>query len=250
MTKRFAVLGSPIEHSKSPQIHSYVFGDSDFDAEYGRFEVATDLKGFLKAHEDFAGFSLTMPLKEQAFDIAERLNDDAQATEAVNTLLRTQTGWAGFNTDVAGISNAVGFDPEVVAVIGSGATARSALRAFTNSKRLIYARNQAASQDLAERFDAEVVDFDSAIAAELVVSTVPQGVLPELLRGHAIAGVLLDCVYTNPELPAARYISGLSMLVHQAIIQQRIFQSGVTSTPIKREQELVSELIATLSMAK
>ena len=89
MTRQFAVLGSPIEHSKSPQIHRFVFEAVGIDAEYGRFEVSADLKSFLKAHEDFSGFSLTMPLKEQAFEIAENLDSDAQATEAVNTLLRT-----------------------------------------------------------------------------------------------------------------------------------------------------------------
>lgn len=250
MTRQFAVLGSPIEHSKSPQIHGFVFQNSGFDAEYGRFEVAADLKGFLKEHADFAGFSLTMPLKEQAFDLAESLDADAKATAAVNTLLRTETGWAGFNTDVAGISNAVGFSPNIVAVIGSGATARSALQAFPNSKRLILARNQSRAEELAQEFAAEVVDFDTATSADLVVSTVPHGVLPELLKGKEITGVLLDCVYTNPELPAAKYISGLNMLVHQAIIQQRIFQTGDTSTPINRELELVSELITALSMAK
>lgn len=250
MTRQFAVLGSPIEHSKSPQIHSFVFEASGIDAEYGRFEVSADLKGFLNAHEDFSGFSLTMPLKEQAFEIAESLDSDAEATGAVNTLLRTKTGWAGFNTDVAGIANAVGFDPESVAVVGSGATARSALRAFPKSSRLIFARNQVASHDLAERFTAEVVDFDTALKAELVVSTVPKGVLPELLNGKTIAGALLDCVYTNPQLPAAKYISGLGMLIHQAMIQQRIFQSGDALTPLNRERELVSELMASLSMAK
>ena len=250
MTRQFAVLGSPIEHSKSPQIHRFVFEAVGIDAEYGRFEVSADLKGFLKAHEDFSGFSLTMPLKEQAFEIAESLDSDSRATGAVNTLLRTETGWAGFNTDVAGIANAVDFEPESVAVIGSGATAKSALRAFPKSNRLIYARNQVASHDLAERFTAEVVDFDTALKAELVVSTVPKGVLPELLNGKAIAGVLLDCVYTNPQLPATKYISGLSMLIHQAMIQQRIFQSGDALTPLNRERELVSELMASLSMAK
>lgn len=250
MTKHFAVLGSPIAHSKSPHIHSFVFSKANFDADYERFELAEDLQGFLADHDDFSGFSLTMPLKEQAFEIAESLDADAQATEAVNTLLRTDSGWAGFNTDVAGIRGAVGFDPTTVAVIGSGATARSALQAFPNSKRLIYARNTKAAELLAEKFAAELADFDKALEAELLISTVPTGVLPELLQGRTVPGVLLDCVYTNPELPAKKYLSGVSMLVHQAMIQQRIFQTGDALTPINREQELVSELLALLSMAK
>lgn len=249
MTKKFAVLGSPIAHSKSPLIHNFIFGETGFDATYERFEV-NNLAEFLAEHPELDGLSLTMPLKEQAFELALSLDANAEASGGVNTLLRSGSDWLGFNTDVQGIANAVGFSPEAVAVIGSGATARSALLALPDARKLIYARNTVTAAQLANQFGAEVVDFDSAIGAELVISTITEGAFPELLGTKTIAGTLLDCVYTNPELPAGKYISGLSMLVHQAIIQQRIFQFGDPEKALNNEPELVSGVMAELDMAK
>lgn len=249
MTKKFAVLGSPIAHSKSPLIHNFIFEKTGFDASYERFEVS-NLADFLADHGDLDGLSLTMPLKEQAFAFALSLDVNAQASGGANTLLRTADGWLGFNTDVQGIANAVGFSPETVAVIGSGATARSALLAFPNATKQIYARNHEAATELAERFGAQVVDFDTAISAEVVISTITEGALPELLGDRTVSGTLLDCVYTNPELPAGNYLSGLTMLVHQAIIQQRVFQFGDPNQTLNNEPELVSGVMTALDMAK
>lgn len=249
MTRKFAVLGSPIVHSKSPEIHNYFFQASGFAASYERFEVS-DLADFLKTHLDFDGLSLTMPLKEQAFACASTLDENAKATGGVNTLFKVSDGWAGFNTDVQGIANAIGIVPSTVGIIGSGATAKSALQAFPESTKLIFARNQQLARDLAIQFDAEVVSFDKAILAEVVVSTVTEGVLPDLLSGAGVPGTLLDCVYTNPEIPAGRYLSGLTMLVHQAVIQQRIFQFDDQNQALKNEPELIHGVLGLLGMAK
>ena len=249
MTKRFAVLGSPISHSKSPLIHNYIFEKTGFDASYERFEV-TELEDFLGLHSEFEGFSLTMPLKEQAFVTARTLDQNARITEAVNTLSKGNLGWSGHNTDVQGIANAVGFTPSSVAVIGSGATARSALAAFPDSRKLIHARNQLAAAELAQKFECELVELEAALISDLVISTVPADVLPKMLDGKEASGTLLDCAYTNPELPAARYVSGLQMLVHQAIIQQRIFQNDSPSEPLKNEPELIAGVLSVLDMAK
>ena len=249
MTKRFAVLGSPIEHSKSPLIHNYIFEQSKFDARYERFEVS-ELPGFLEAHSNFSGFSLTMPLKDQAFEIATTMDASASITKSVNTLVPIEGGWHGYNTDVYGIQQAVGFDPEVVAVIGSGATARSALAAFPAATKFVFARNQVAATRLAEEFSAAVVDLATALSAQAVVSTVPQGVLANLVGGRELSGTLLDCVYTNPEIPASRYVSGLVMLCHQAIMQQRIFQNSSPDLRLENEAQLVSGVLTALGMAK
>ena len=249
MTKRFAVLGSPISHSKSPLIHNYIFEKSGFDATYERFDVI-ELSAFLELHSDFEGFSLTMPLKDQAFVTASTLDQNARLTEAVNTLSKGISGWSGHNTDVQGIANAAGFSPQTVAVIGSGATARSALAAFPDSRKLIHARNQLAAAELAQKFECELVELEAALKSDLVISTVPEGVLPKMLDGQEASGTLLDCVYTNPEVPAASYVSGLQMLVHQAIIQQRIFQNDSPSEPLKNEPELIAGVLSVLDMAK
>jgi shikimate dehydrogenase len=250
MTKKYAVLGFPITHSLSPKIHSYCFEQLGIDATYERFELASGLEAFLQDHIDYSGFSLTMPLKDEAFAVANQLTDVAGQTQSVNTLVKNTNGYVGHNTDVPGIQAAVGFTPTVVAVLGSGATARSALAAFPESRRLIYARNTGVAASLAAKFNAELVEVSTAFEAEVLISTLPQGVLPELAAQNTRPKTLLDAVYTNPEIAAEKYVSGLEMLIHQAIYQQRIFAAGHEDQPLNNEPELLDGLMGLLSVAK
>lgn len=250
MTKKYAVLGSPIEHSLSPKIHALCFSRTLIAASYLRFEVSRDLGGFLANHLDFSGFSLTMPLKEEGFAVADSLSVLARKTRCVNTLLLSSKGYSGFNTDVYGIQMAVGFEPAEIAVLGSGATARSALAAFPEANKLIFARNASVASEIAKEFDATNVTLAEALSAEVVVSTLPTGVLPELIGNGVELKTLLDVAYTNPTLQAENYVSGLEMLIHQAIAQQRIFQFGDEDQELDKESELLEELYELLIMAK
>ena len=138
MNKRFAVLGSPIAHSKSPAIHLAAYRVLGFDWEYGRAEVQKGLMRTFIAGLDgvWNGFSVTMPLKEEASRFAEELDEYAKLTGATNTLYLDEFGkWHGFNTDVFGIVQAVteariGLVKHAL-IIGSGATASSAMVAIS-----------------------------------------------------------------------------------------------------------------------
>lgn len=250
MTEKYAVLGSPIQHSLSPKIHNLIFSRLGSDASYESFEVRDNLDQFLAQKPDFEGFSLTMPLKDQAFSIATSHSPLAAKTRSVNTLLKTQDGYKGFNTDVFGIQIAVNQDPQEVAVLGSGATARSALAAYGNSRKVIYARNEKLADQLASEFDASVVSLADALSKELVISTLPKGILPELIKGEKPLHTVLDVAYTNPKIPAKRYISGLEMLISQAIYQQRIFHFASEESALRNESELIEELFELLLVAK
>jgi shikimate dehydrogenase len=250
MTKKYAVLGSPIAHSLSPTIHQYIFERLGDSSSYERFELTSGLADFLATKPDYAGFSVTMPLKREAYENSIEKSATAQKTGSVNTLLATSQGYLGFNTDVYGIQQAVGITPKEVAILGSGATAASALASFDDSKKMIFARNSQAARELASQFSAEIVPIERALGADVVISTLPKGVLLELIpSGHRFA-TLLDAVYTNPELPAGNYIPGSLMLIHQAIAQQRIFQFGDENIALHNESELLEGLIRLLSMTK
>lgn len=250
MTKKFAVLGSPIEHSPSPKIHNFIFESRGVDASYGRFDVAGELESFLATKADYQGFSVTMPLKDQAFALSTELSEVARITKSVNTLIRVGSGFHGSNTDVMGIQNAIASQPESIAVLGSGATARSALAAFPAAKKLLFARNPESSAVLAGEFGAQLVSLDDALESEVVISTLPPAALPSLISTRHIKGTLLDVAYTNPEIKAGRYVSGLLMLIHQAIGQQRLFNFRDENKPLENEAELLESLLSLLSMAK
>ena len=135
--KQFAVLGDPISHSLSPKIHAAAYEYLGLDYSYEAIRVpAGELVTFLEGEgSSFDGFSVTMPLKFEAAAIAGETN--LFGTGACNTLVRTNAGFDGFNTDIPGIQFALAeclaIRPESAAVLGSGATARSAIVALVQS---------------------------------------------------------------------------------------------------------------------
>lgn len=256
MTKRFAVLGSPIEHSKSPAIHSAAYRVLGENWHYERFEVNRgELKGFV-AGSGCDGFSVTMPLKEEAFDFAQNLDELAKLTGAVNTLSKDAAGvWHGYNTDIFGIIQAVGAKhPQKInrsLLLGSGATAASAIVAIAKlapgSKVAVLARNRTARTEIIKlgkslglKVKAAKSFSRQASKAQLTISTLPAHALDSFINRLLSrsrwkpGGLLLDVAYSPwPSLAAKLWqsrgqnvASGLEMLIWQAIAQIRIFKFG------------------------
>ncbi|MEO0067204.1 MAG: hypothetical protein RJB63_329 [Actinomycetota bacterium] len=274
MSKRFAVLGSPIAHSKSPAIHLAAYRVLGLDWEYGRAEVQKGLlRTFLAGLEDpWNGFSVTMPLKEEATRFAEILDPYAQLTGATNTLFQDEFGkWHGFNTDVFGIVQAVteariGLVKHAL-IIGSGATATSAMVAISvlnpQAHVEVLARNpesRKALLALGKKLGLKVRRAGGLRAASrvsnLTISTLPAGSLDKQAARMAKAlfwkpkGALLDVAY-NPwpsQLAAAwsakekRTISGLEMLIWQAVAQIRVFTTGSPDRELPNEVAVVSAM--------
>ena len=108
MTDRYAVIGNPVAHSKSPWIHAEFARATGQDMEYQRIEAP--LQGFAHAVEVFRkgggrGANVTLPFKQDAFRYATRLTQRAKAAEAVNTLRFEDDSVLGDNTDGVGLVN-------------------------------------------------------------------------------------------------------------------------------------------------
>ena len=263
MTKHYAVLGSPISHSKSPIIHTAAFAALGADSDYQAIELAGDLSDFMaKQGSGFQGFSLTMPLKEEALNFAERADSLAIGTGAANTLVKTESGWDAYNTDVFGIQQAVsGLRFRTVSLIGTGATARSAIVAMQELDKQVtlWGRNPASVRQLSAEFDvASQPLLHRACEADLVISTLPPRALDEHLPSLKTApgGVLLDVAYDPWPSKAAelwgkdRTISGIEMLLWQALGQQRLFAGNDLDEPLENEKELLQAIRSALNMAK
>jgi shikimate dehydrogenase len=255
MTNHYAVLGSPISHSKSPLIHSTIFDHLNTDADYTSHDVI-DLADFLKSNRGLSGVSVTMPLKDQAFAIANDLDFWAQRTESVNTLKKTDSGWAAYNTDVFGLRQAAGhLTFQSVAVLGTGATARSALAAFQGSTLMLWGRSQESASELSDRFDASNEDLETALSADLVVSTIPGQALTGLIaRDAEYPGALISADYGIDARQAGasfkNFVSGLEMLIWQAVGQQRIFTGLGPNAPLRDEDILIEAIKRALDVAK
>lgn len=254
MTLRAGVLGSPIAHSLSPTLHraGYVAAGLT-EWTYTSHEVDEGgLAPFVAGlTQEWRGLSLTMPLKVVGGDLAETVTDTARAARAVNTLVRTATGWAADNTDVHGITAALrGAGVEGVdraTVVGSGATARSALLGLVGlgaTHVTVAARRPERAEALRDVADVslEIVPLEewARTGAPAIVSTLPGGTANGAAAGHVDDGLagatVLDVVYADWPTPLARaatahgaqVVSGLEMLVHQAARQFELF-TGVAA---------------------
>lgn len=240
---RAAVLGSPIAHSLSPTIHRAGYRALGLDHDYQAIEVSeAQFRDFVTSMNTcWMGLSLTMPLKEVAFEVADDITPEAILARSINTLI-CHDGLRAENTDIHGIVAAV---REVsptrfsrIVVVGSGATARSALvaaAALQIETATIVARNRQTRADC-EALAAKVglslsPDVDETVLVTsdtLVVSTVPAH------AGAAVAsriphpdGVLLDVVYHPWPSPLVAHwqerslpvVPGHLMLLHQAVRQ-------------------------------
>ena len=250
---RLEVWGDPVAHSRSPQLHTAAYGVLGLDWTYERRQVseaafAGELAG-LSAR--WRGLSLTMPLKSVAFAAAARRDRRSELTGAVNTLLLDAEGPRGFNTDVGGIVRALQEESidglEHARIIGAGATAMSALVALgeLGARRVeVVARRPAAVGPLTELGATLGIDvvgsgFDTLSRAPVPVSiaTLPGDAPVAEAAADALAqdgGLLLDVVYghwptslaTAWERSGQHAVSGLGMLLHQALLQVRIFVGG------------------------
>jgi shikimate dehydrogenase len=240
---RCAVLGSPVSHSLSPVLHCAAYAELGLSGwTYERFEVTEDeLAAFVARCDDrWRGLSLTMPLKSAALELGD-VDPLARFAGAANTLIFEGLQRRLYNTDVGGLVWSVrqvsSADPVAVTLLGSGATARSALlsaaqlgaRDITVVARRPEKAEQLVALGAAMQLGVRVLPWTAAMpTADLVISTVTSGALDS--RAAAIADsapLILDVVYqpwpTALALAAqqagARLISGLDLLVGQALGQ-------------------------------
>lgn len=250
--RHLAVLGSPIAHSLSPVLQNTAFRLLDLDYEYGLAEVATGgLLPFLANLDDsWIGLSLTMPLKREVIPLLDEASPLVERLGVANTVLLSSVDGerylSGHNTDVDGILRAIREHREIApahaTILGGGATAVSALAAATElgaSRVSVFLRSPAKSgvlSDLATRLGAtlEIRSLDDLADAgphQFVLSTLPGGVEVPALTPDSPDAVLLDVAYEPWPSPLASQweaaggvaVSGLDMLVEQAIGQIRLF---------------------------
>lgn len=238
-----AVLGSPISHSLSPVLHRAAYKDLGLDHDYQAIEITTaTFQQFITTLDDsWLGLSLTMPLKEVAFDVADEVSPVAVLARAINTLVVGERLVAD-NTDVIGIVHAVRemttHQLTSAVIFGSGATARSSIVAaaqlgITSIQGV--ARNHSALAECATIAIKLGLDFQDAALADvrfdentLTINTTPAGAADNIADAVIDPqGSILDVVYHPwPSALASRWhaadciaIPGYLMLLHQAAKQ-------------------------------
>jgi len=244
---RYGVVGNPINHSKSPLIHAAFARATGQDLVYERIESPLD--GFATTVREFfnaggAGLNVTVPFKQEAWELADQRTDRAEMAGAVNTLFRDQSGqlW-GDNTDGPGLvcdlteNHGVALKGTRILILGAGGAVRGVLAPILEQQPAsvtIANRTQAKAEALCEHFAGEIplnaVTFtDLSGPFDLIIngtSASLHGELPPLPDGLVTAGTCSYDMMYGPDITvfnrwardqgAERTLDGLGMLVEQA----------------------------------
>lgn len=273
---RAAVLGSPISHTRSPDMHRAAYAELGLDWTYDAIECNDrDFAAFFAGlDEQWRGLSLTMPLKEVVLDVVEDVDDRARQAHSANTVWRTadSSSWRATNTDIPGICSAlgdVGVDRlERVRILGAGATARSAVAAVAEMGAVsivVHARRPEAADEVVRLArdlgcSSRGADLDVQWGEDdLLISTLPAdagapwaAALDADRIGHT---ALLDASYhpwPTPlaqawarHAPVAPVASGRDMLLWQAVDQVRLMTGAVTDANLARVAQVMRSALST-----
>jgi shikimate dehydrogenase len=242
VTELFAVAGNPVFQSKSPLIFNTAFRELDIDAHYVRLAAATAGEIVATAREiGIRGLNITAPFKADILEHLDAVEEDAKKVGSVNTIVRRDGAYVGYNTDIGGVSLAVkesGFEPagKKVVVIGAGGAGRAAACALirAGSRVTLVNRTFERARAAAEHLGCEALPLDrvkeALTGAHLLISTVSTEstlIDPVLLSRKMI---VLDANYGHPSplvsdasRAGCRLIDGREWLLDQALPAFELF---------------------------
>jgi shikimate dehydrogenase len=239
-TKRFAVVGQPISHSRSPEIFAALSNASGVPLSYERLELTPETfdRAFAGAREDYDGWNVTAPHKARALAAADVVSDDARVVGAANVITFRDGEAFAANTDVGAViallrSRKIDPAGQIVTLLGAGGAARSTVVALSQmgAKRIVIAnrtieRAQALIADLREAAGATELAAGDPVAAPLVINATSNGAaVADAVNACVPGGWCVDLQYKPTDTPfvqAARAagrnaVNGTYMLVSQAI---------------------------------
>lgn len=249
------LLGGRLGHSFSPEIHRRIGELTGKPYEYKLYEKKPEeIEEFLK-NGDWDGLNVTIPYKETVMAYCDELSEEARAIGAVNTLVRRGGRIIGYNTDYTGFRKSLEQNGMTVRgartmVLGSGGASKAVCHVLKDMGaacvKLVSRSGELNYENLSQHKDAEIL-----------VNTTPVGMYPNTGEAAVFPGTFpslkwaVDIIY-NPlrtnflcqaKKAGINYMSGLAMLVLQAVAASEIFWDETISTSVGRqiERELSAE---------
>jgi 3-dehydroquinate dehydratase/shikimate dehydrogenase len=262
--KIYGVIGNPVSKSMGYLIHNRAFQEIGSPDIYVSFLINNVEKFFNEFKEFFSGLSVTMPCKEDIISLMDAVDETAQKIGAVNTVVKEQEGWKGYNTDCSGAIQAleaqVDLKDKNVLIIGSGGTAKAIGYGVTaKGARLTvtYNRNKESGVKLAEELGCQLAsirdigdhDFDVLINCSPVGMSPQADKTPFSHRDLKPGMVVFDSVYNPPEtrlIKEARsvgctVISGVELFINQAVGQFEMWTGE--KAPVQAMRDVLIEKI-------
>ncbi|MCX7921613.1 MAG: shikimate dehydrogenase [Clostridia bacterium] len=273
-TRLIGVMGNPIEHSISPQLHNTISKHLGIDLVYVPLKVEkSDLENAVKGLKalNFVGFNVTIPYKKEVMKFLDDNTKEALLMGAVNTVKNIDGRFYGYNTDAEGFSRSfkeetgVGFKGKKVLIIGAGGVARaiSVKIALEGAKKIfIVNRTLSKAEEISELINNNVVNVAHCLYSEddsvssifeesdVVINTTSAGMHPnedvlplEQPIKFSTNQIIYDVIY-NPaktkflleaEVSGCKTVNGLGMLFYQGIYAYEIWTGVKIPDEMKKE---------------
>ncbi len=274
-TKIIGIIGNPIEHSFSPQLHNTISSYLNVDLVYVPFKVEkNDLEKAVKGLKalNLVGFNVTIPFKKDIMKYIDDNTKEALLMGAVNTVKNIDGRFYGYNTDAEGFSRSfkeesgVGFKDKKVAIIGAGGVSRAiAVKvAIEGAKKIaVLNRTESKASELSEVINNNISKVSAGYGlddkkapeilkdCDIVINTTSSGMYPDILNcplndtfQFETGQIVYDAIY-NPiktsllqraDEKGCITINGLGMLFYQGINAYEIW------TGIKLKEEKIKEI--------
>lgn len=248
MIKHCLVIGDPINHSRSPELHNAWYRDCGLDKQFcfsSKRVLASELGSFLQSvkNSDIRGISVTIPHKQTVIQFLDQIEETANKIGAVNTIVHENGKLIGYNTDWIGVirplEKRVVLNGRSVCIVGTGGAARAAAwgLATKGADISIWGRDRDRAKNLAADINCTYLSNLSYIRdLEIIIHATSVGMSDSdrsLLHEDHITSkqIIFDLVYTPAETEllklaskkGATVISGTEMFTEQAKEQFKLF---------------------------
>ena len=193
-TKKYFVIGNPIEHSLSPKLQNNWLKENKISAIYDKIKLQNhEIENFLQdiRKKKIAGCNVTVPFKNSVIPFLDKLSSEAEQTQSVNTILLDNNCLVGHNTDVSGFIKAIDklnfkIKGKKVFILGAGGVAPSiifALKKMSVSEIILSNRTKKKAENLkSQNEDLKVIDWGELIDFDVIINATSLGLKGELIN--------------------------------------------------------------------
>ena len=247
--KKYLVIGNPIEHSMSPQLHNHWIGVSNIKAIYEKKRITSDqIKDIILQIKDgkINGLNVTVPFKQEVISYIDQLSEEANKTQSVNTILYEDDKIIGHNTDIEGFEyslkfNKINLKNKNIFIIGAGGVVPSIIYALNKmqvSNITICNRTKKKAENLKKIFEklkvlnwGEIPEFDMIINATSIGLNNQEKInldLPKLENK-----LFYDVIYNPKETQFLKFgkqngnkvLNGKMMFIYQAFFAFKLWHN-------------------------
>ena len=248
--KKYLVIGNPIEHSLSPQLHNYWIKENNINAVYDKRQTKEkDIEGIIEEvkSEKIHGINVTVPYKKSVLPFLDQLTQSAEEAQSVNTIFKKNNKVVGDNTDIGGFEQSlkhINYDVKnkKVFILGAGGVAPSiiiALRRLGVSKITLSNRTKKKAEDLKKIYpNLQIVDWGKTVDFDMIINATSLGLknTDEIKLNHEEIGsnkLFYDLIY-NPSqtnflkkanISGNKIENGKMMFIYQAQLAFRIWHN-------------------------